>query len=298
MLHHLLQCAVAWGAKAAPPQQPPPPTLPDSLIDSVLFKLLLFNVGMVTLLKLYSLSTGMRPGSYQAPAPSDIVSYSPGEQMFVTDPKGEAVVRVAKTGVASLEPSTVPKVFKMAAANFPDAPALMVERNGAWLQWSWCQYYNESCAMAKSLLALGFAPHDSVNVIGFNSPEWVIAQMAANLAGGKAAGVYTTNEPAACRYIAEHSEAVVIFVEDEKQVSGSRDRTEDSCSAQLGPPPLPFALLLTLSPRHRVWFASPLASSPSMPPTSCPRQACPSSRRSSCGRVRCPRTSPRARACA
>jgi len=219
MLHHLLQCAVAWGAKAAPPQQPPPPTLPDSLIDSVLFKLLLFNVGMVTLLKLYSLSTGMRPGSYQAPAPSDIVSYSPGEQMFVTDPKGEAVVRVAKTGVASLEPSTVPKVFKMAAANFPDAPALMVERNGAWLQWSWCQYYNESCAMAKSLLALGFAPHDSVNVIGFNSPEWVIAQMAANLAGGKAAGVYTTNEPAACRYIAEHSEAVVIFVEDEKQLA-------------------------------------------------------------------------------
>ena len=39
-----------------------------------------------------------------------------------------------------------------------------------------------------------------VNVIGFNSPEWFIAEMGAILAGGKAAGIYTvgvvpTSEP-------------------------------------------------------------------------------------------------------
>lgn len=42
--------------------------------------------------------------------------------------------------------------------------------------------------------------------------------LGAILAGGIAAGIYTTNGPEACHYIAEHSEATVVVVEDDVQL--------------------------------------------------------------------------------
>ena len=50
----------------------------------------------------------------------------------------------------------------------------------------------------KSLMSLGFAPHRSINIIGFNSAEWFIANMGAIAAGGIAAGIYTSNLPEVC----------------------------------------------------------------------------------------------------
>ena len=42
-------------------------------------------------------------------------------------------------------------------------------------------------------------------------PEWLIANNGAIAAGGLAAGIYTTNLPEACHYVAEHSDAEVSF---------------------------------------------------------------------------------------
>lgn len=53
---------------------------------------------------------------------------------------------------------------------------------------------------------MDFAPFASVNIIGFNSPEWNIADIGTIAAGGIAAGIYTTNLPEACAYVAaQHS---------------------------------------------------------------------------------------------
>ncbi len=38
-----------------------------------------------------------------------------------------------------------------------------------------------------------------VGIIGFNSPEWFMADLAAVHAGGMAAGIYPTNSPEACK---------------------------------------------------------------------------------------------------
>ncbi len=37
-----------------------------------------------------------------------------------------------------------------------------------------------------------------MGIIGFNSPEWFIAELGAIMAGGLAAGIYTTNLPDVC----------------------------------------------------------------------------------------------------
>ena len=175
-------------------------------------------VSVYIFLKIKS-KTGKKPGKWRSPCATDIVPYRKGDPVWTVDPKGIGTVRVAATGIASLQPKTLNDLFAAAKALFPDKPAMKVEREGAWVTYTWSEYYSGSERVAKSLIALGLAPHDCVNIIGFNSPEWFMAQMGAILMGGKAAGVYTTNEAEACKYVAEHSEARVVFVEDAKQLT-------------------------------------------------------------------------------
>jgi long-subunit acyl-CoA synthetase (AMP-forming) len=51
-----------------------------------------------------------------------------------------------------------------------------------WKIWTWKEYYADSMAFAKSLVASGVPLFHVVNMIGFNSPEWVIANMGSILA--------------------------------------------------------------------------------------------------------------------
>nr|CAD7446791.1 unnamed protein product [Timema bartmani] len=71
---------------------------------------------------------------------------------------------------------------------------------------------------SKAFLKLGLKRYHSVCILGFNSPEWFISDLAAIHAGGFAAGIYTTNSPEACHYCAENSRANIIVVEDQKQL--------------------------------------------------------------------------------
>ena len=54
-------------------------------------------------------------------------------------------------------------------------------------------------------------------ILGFNSPEWFIAQLGAIMAGAFSAGIYTTNSPESCKYIIEHCRADIVVAEDSKQ---------------------------------------------------------------------------------
>lgn len=83
---------------------------------------------------------------------------------------------------------------------------------------SFQQYYDQCCTFAKSLLHIGLERFQGVSIIGFNSPEWTIADVGAIFAGGVAAGIYTTNSPSACEYIAKHSDSAVVVCEGVKQL--------------------------------------------------------------------------------
>ena len=72
--------------------------------------------------------------------------------------------------------------------------------------------------MAKAFIDLGLEKYGSVCILGFNSPEWHISNLAAIFAGGFATGIYPTNGTDACKYILEHSKCNVLVVEDQKQL--------------------------------------------------------------------------------
>ncbi|NXU52153.1 ACBG2 ligase, partial [Turnix velox] len=69
-----------------------------------------------------------------------------------------------------------------------------------------------------SPLQLGLKRFHGVCILGFNSAEWFIADIGAILAGGFAVGIYTTNSPEACHYVAENCRANVVVVENQKQL--------------------------------------------------------------------------------
>lgn len=58
---------------------------------------------------------------------------------------------------------------------------------------------------------LGLEMYHGVGLIGFNSAEWFIADLACIFAGGLATGVYTTNSADACRYVVNRYRLWVVF---------------------------------------------------------------------------------------
>ena len=82
------------------------------------------------------------------------------------------------------------------------------------MTWDYQKYYDESINFAKSLIALGIPNYSTVNIIGFNSPEWAVTFSGSILGNYIPIGIYTTNGPDACEYIANHSETEIVVLED------------------------------------------------------------------------------------
>ena len=71
---------------------------------------------------------------------------------------------------------------------------------------------------AKALQEIGVSERSSVNIIGANSPEWVISFMGTIFANCLHCRVYTTNNEEACKYVAEHSEWEIVVCDSEQQL--------------------------------------------------------------------------------
>ncbi|CAL8126075.1 unnamed protein product [Orchesella dallaii] len=134
----------------------------------------------------------------------------------------DGAVRISTLGhgeLAKKTPISVPTMFRNSVEKKPGRAALAVKRNGKWIKWTYEEYYRDVRNVAKAFIALGLQPNHSVCILGFNSPEWFIADLGAIMAGGIPAGIYTTNCPKSCAYIAQDSRANIYVVDDERQLS-------------------------------------------------------------------------------
>uniref|UniRef100_A0A0P4W6D2 long-chain-fatty-acid--CoA ligase n=2 Tax=Scylla olivacea TaxID=85551 RepID=A0A0P4W6D2_SCYOL len=126
---------------------------------------------------------------------------------------GATQVFLSDEEAASYKPKSVYTMLKETAEDYPNHPALAVKR-GVWKYWTYKEYFEESKTVAKAFIKLGLDRFHGICIMGFNSPEWVIANYGAVFAGGLSTGVYTTNSPEACRYLADSCDAQIIVVED------------------------------------------------------------------------------------
>merc|ERR1719466_260278 len=101
----------------------------------------------------------------------------------------------------------------------PDRTALAVKRDGVWVKWTYTEYLENIKTVAKAFIKLGLKRSHAVGILGFNAPEWHISNMASVVAGGLAAGIYTTNSDEAVIYVLQHSRANILVLENEEQLA-------------------------------------------------------------------------------
>ena len=77
-------------------------------------------------------------------------------------------------------------------------PALRRKRDGAWETTTWRDYREQVRLAARALVALGVAPGEHVVILGYNCPEWFVADIGAIAAGAIPAGIYTTSSAEQC----------------------------------------------------------------------------------------------------
>ncbi|KAM3868234.1 long-chain-fatty-acid--CoA ligase ACSBG2-like [Diretmus argenteus] len=146
------------------------------------------------------------------------VALAPADQLWSTARDQAVKLRMEGSGVGSETPMTIHQIFLEAVEGYGDHPALASKKEGQWVTLTWRQYYEQCRAAAKSFLKLGLERYHGVGILGFNSPEWFISDVGCILAGGLAAGIYATNSPEACQYVAANCEANVLVVENHKQL--------------------------------------------------------------------------------
>ncbi len=123
------------------------------------------------------------------------------------------------------------RLFEQARVR-PDAPAYQAKVGASYVATDWKGYASEVRAAGKAMMALGVEPGDTTAILGFNRPEWVVADVATMAIGGAPAGIYTTNSPEEVAYIVNHAKCKVLIVEHAEQwakVEGQLDTL--ACSA-------------------------------------------------------------------
>ncbi len=114
---------------------------------------------------------------------------------------------------------TIPHRLLRQAATNPSTIAYQSKIDGRWQPTTWKTVADQVRTAARALIALGFPRGGKVAILGFNRLEWVIFDHAAMMAGGSAAGIYTTCSADEVQYIVHHSEAHVVLVEDAGQLA-------------------------------------------------------------------------------
>ncbi len=80
------------------------------------------------------------------------------------------------------------------------------------------------------MISLGIEPGDRVAILGLTSKDWTLADCGSQCAGAVVTPVYHTNSPEECAYVLGHSEARLIFCENEAQADKVR-QIRDRCPA-------------------------------------------------------------------
>ena len=101
---------------------------------------------------------------------------------------------------------------------YGDRPALRVKRDGSWRTTTWSAYARDARRVGRGLINLGIPAGSGVAIIGYNSPEWLAADVGAILAGAVPAGIYTTSTPEQVAYITSHCDAKIGFADTPAQV--------------------------------------------------------------------------------
>ena len=84
---------------------------------------------------------------------------------------------------------------------------------------SWNDFYDEVRRAGKSLIALGVGKDDKANILSYSNYRWVLTDLGMASVGSCAVGIYHSLLAKDVAHIVRHSDAVLVFAEDESQLA-------------------------------------------------------------------------------
>ncbi|KAL5005186.1 hypothetical protein ScPMuIL_018642 [Solemya velum] len=160
----------------------------------------------------------MRVWTYDRGEVSHVNELVPATSIWTTSITDPVKLRLIDSVDGRRKPTTVHSLFRSVVRKVPHQLAMAVKRGGEWTEWTYEEYYGDLRRVAKGFIRLGLEPYAGVCILGFNSPEWFLANFGAIFAGGIAIGLYNTNSTSLCEYIINHAKSNVVVVEDNFQL--------------------------------------------------------------------------------
>ncbi|XP_073495933.1 long-chain-fatty-acid--CoA ligase ACSBG2-like [Phyllobates terribilis] len=147
----------------------------------------------------------------------DTAGRASSESLWTSRVDGTVTLRMEESGPAALRSLTVSQFFSEAVMRHGQKVAMCVKEADKWKEITYSQYGQQSRAAAKGFLKLGLQRFHAVLILGFNSPEWIMAHIGAILAGGLAVGIDPLSTPSTCLKLALDSRAQIVLVDDHNQ---------------------------------------------------------------------------------
>ncbi len=121
--------------------------------------------------------------------------------------------------------STVLHRLDQWANESPDAPAQRYKSQGEWKALTARDFRDRVHHLALFLESKGFDASQIGAILSYNCPQWVHADLAALLVGGKSAGLYPNSTAKDIQYILAHTEATLLSVQNKEyfqKISGEK----------------------------------------------------------------------------
>jgi long-chain acyl-CoA synthetase len=126
-------------------------------------------------------------------------------------------------------PGTLGEMILDAAERYSGV-ALQYTRDGRPGYVSYSELGTISSEIARGLISLGIEPGDRVAILALTSADWTLADCGSLCAGAIVTPVYHTNSPEECAYVLGHSDARLIFCENDEQAAKVR-QVRERCPA-------------------------------------------------------------------
>jgi long-chain acyl-CoA synthetase len=119
---------------------------------------------------------------------------------------------------------SVTQLFRYRAGIDAQRTAARRKVAGTWQDVTWAQLAKEAEEAAWGLIAIGVNRGEMVSILSNTRVEWTVADLGIAAASAVAVPIYQSNTPEECQFILENAGAVVLFVEDQKQLAKVRQQ--------------------------------------------------------------------------
>jgi long-chain acyl-CoA synthetase len=113
---------------------------------------------------------------------------------------------------------TLPELFRYASRTYDQQVQLAYPQDGGWINYSTQEFYERVQQLSLGLVDIGVKPGETVGLIAPSSPEWVMIDLAIQIAGGITVPIFTRISPESFTHEVRDSGMKLLFVGEPDEI--------------------------------------------------------------------------------